>query len=188
MRKNLRAAAAALSCLAALAAVASWQGCAGRGSWVGVSPTGEGFSVMMPAAPETHGREISNGSAAAATINLLLARDGGVEYAVAYTSKLPERVVRSNDADNLLGRLAKNMLNSARRAGKGDVKFDGVSEISLNGHRGRQYEFNSESFSATLRAYLVGQRFLVLCVSGPKEEFAGAQVKRFYDSFVLLWE
>jgi hypothetical protein len=149
------------------------------------APAGEGFSASFPARPERVVREVPHGGSVITMCNYVLSRER-MDYVVSWMGDFEADLINQPETQSFFyARLAQNMINSARRGGKGELKIVEQSEVEAGGFKGRRFKFDSADLVGEMRAYKVGLRFYTAGVFGPKGESVEQEAGRFLDSVSL---
>jgi hypothetical protein len=150
------------------------------------SPTGAGFSVLLPGKPTTEVEDLET-EMGKLTNHMYLVEAPGVSYAVMY-AELPAPITDPE--------IARGMFDNARRlalaAVRGEMKSE--TEITLGGYPGRELLVSMPGALGLLRArmYMVKQFFYqAITLSAPEKntemlKLRDAEVKKFFDSFTLV--
>ena len=144
--------------------------------WQAYTSQEGGYSVTLPGKPQEDFRRVP-GPSRSVPVRYVAAEapDGSGTYGVAYVD-IPTPV-----ADP---RAAMQRMEALPRALKG--RLLSKSDVSVEGHRGREFEVQRQKGITTLRVFIVGQRLYQLIVTSPTEAVGADGRARFMGSFKLL--
>ena len=145
-------------------------------AWIKWSPLGERFTVELPSKP-TRERLDATGIASSGWIYSLT--NGGVTYKVMSLDQLPGWLYDLNaDPEESLHQVV----------GHGKVTINFQREQKLPRYSGRQYPFTtSDGDPGLVRVYLTRERVYVLTGAGAMTDLDGGAIKRFLDSFKIIF-
>lgn len=137
------------------------------------------FSVLMPGRPTKQIRSVKTPSGAL-DAHMFLVEQGNVAYMVAY-SDYPAIVIQDRPAKLILDGARSGAVRNAQG------KLVGESQISLDGHQGRELDIETTEGKTVIKAriVLVGHRLYQVMVLTRKEQASSEEVKKFLDSFTL---
>jgi len=117
----------------------------------------EGFSVMMPGAPQAQHNEVGIPGGKVQTAAWNITDPSGVLYSISIAD-YPEKVVAANPASAFLNEGKTGLVNQV----KGTIKAE--EDITLQGYPGKSFTVASDAGEVKARNFLVGPRLYTLLV------------------------
>ena len=145
--------------------------------WREVTSPGGGYSVLMPAAPETATRDVRLGGVTLA-MSMTSARKDGMAFGVAYAE------IPAGGHGDLLAAARDALVRNI------DGRITADREIAIDGAAGREFHAEGAAGGRGLRlaarVFIAGRRFYQVAFVGQPDRIAQADLDLFLGSFRLL--